>query len=157
MRYNSTIPSITKGVNMNVKKVAAAAVLMVLTSASLFAAQDTGMQDTQDYIVGGAGILGLILVIIINLFWIAFPIGGGYMTYSYFKRQSLNSQEENGLKMIVTVFIVAVVGFLAAYFIVGSIGKYAGNKNTLSEGNKYMVSNFIGAVVQNFGDKIRTQ
>ncbi|HHO42401.1 MAG TPA: hypothetical protein ENN12_03475 [Epsilonproteobacteria bacterium] len=138
------------------KKGLLAASMLLLSTSIASAAADAGMQETSDYVVGAASIAGLIFIIAINLLWIIFPAGTGYMTYSYFKRKSEQSQEDNGLKAGVGVFFSVLVGFMAAYFIVGSIGKAASDgAHTLADGNKYVVKSFLGAMIDKFDSQLR--
>ncbi|CAA6806823.1 MAG: Unknown protein [uncultured Sulfurovum sp.] len=128
--------------------------LFFIFSIAIFAA-DTGMQDTEDYISGGAKIAGLIMIVLINALWVIFPLGLGYISYSYFKRKSEQSQEDLGIKAGLAVFFSFIVGGLGAYYVVGSVGKYAGKKDTLSAGNDYIVSKFLGSVVKSFSTSLK--
>ncbi|CAA6806821.1 MAG: Unknown protein [uncultured Sulfurovum sp.] len=143
---------------MLINKIMTIVVVLIVFSASALGAAD-GMEETSDYITGGAKIFGLIMVILINAIWLVFPMGLGYISYGYFKRKSEQAQEDLGVKAGLAVFFSFIIGALGAYYIVGSIGKSAMSDGgtttyTLKDGNEFMISNFIGSIIDAFAEDL---
>lgn len=130
--------------------------LILFVAASAFANAATNpMQSTEDFATGAIRIIGIGFIVVLNAIWIIFPAGAGFLTYSYYKKKNEQSaQEDGGLKMAGSILASVVVGFMGAYFLIGSIGMAAGGAANLKDGNAFIVKNFIGKLVTHVGSQI---
>ena len=100
--------------------------------------------------VGQTGVLfGTIIVVIAVSLWLL-PIAFAGLVYTGQKKKAEQMHEEVGLKAAILALLAGVLGAAMAFYVVGTIGKYAKGEpaGTLEDGNKYLLQAVIGKGVE---------
>jgi len=101
--------------------------------------------------VGETGTLfGTIIVVVAVSLWLL-PIAFAGLVYTGQKKKAEQMHEEVGLKAAILALLAGVLGAAMAFYVVGTIGKYAQNNPTgsLKAGNRFLLSTVIGKGVTN--------
>jgi EamA domain-containing membrane protein RarD len=94
--------------------------------------------DTQAATNATGTMIGTLLFIAVVSIWML-PLVFGVMVYSGQKKRAEQQHEEVGMKAALYALVAIIIGAAASYYVVGSIGKLAGKKTTLDEGNGYFL------------------
>jgi len=113
---------------------------------------DTGLEGGIEMVAQTGTLFGIIIVVVAVALWLM-PIAFAGLVYTGQKKKAEQAHEEVGLKAAILALLAAVLGAALAYYVVGTIGKYAENgatvrpANTLEDGNKYILSKVIGNAI----------
>ena len=96
-------------------------------------------------------LFGTIIVVVAVSLWML-PIAFAVLVYTGQKKKAEQMHEEVGLKAAVMALLAGVLGAAMAFYIVGTIGKYASGSvdAELEAGNAYLLQAVIGKGVDNF-------
>ncbi len=110
-----------------------------------------GLDEGIDMVASTGKLFGMLIVVVAVSLWLL-PIAFATLVYTGQKKKAEQMHEEVGLKAAVLALLAAVLGAAMAYYLVGSIGKYAEGGSSVSSktnlslesGNKYFLKAIIG-------------
>ena len=124
---------------------------ILLIPSLVWSAAATGGLKEGTKMVGETGALfGTIIVVVVVSLWLL-PIAFAGLVYTGQKKKAEQMHEEVGLKAAILALLAGILGAAMAFYIVGTIGKYAKNapNESLEKGNKYLLNAVIGQGVKN--------
>lgn len=124
---------------------------ILLIPSLVWSAATTGGLKEGTKMVGETGALfGTIIVVVVVSLWLL-PIAFAGLVYTGQKKKAEQMHEEVGLKAAILALLAGILGAAMAFYIVGTIGKYAANDidGSLEDGNKYLLKAVIGQGVKN--------
>jgi len=116
-------------------------------------AEDTGLTEGIKMVAQTGELFGAIIVVVAVSLWLL-PIAFAALVYTGQKKKAEQMHEEVGLKAAIMALLAGVLGAAMAFYVVGTIGKYAENKpdEDLGAGNKYLLQAVIGSGVTQIND-----
>ena len=124
--------------------------LLSLLSPIASIAGDGGLDDGIDMVAQTGSLFGTIIVVVVVSLWLL-PIAFAGLVYTGQKKKAEQMHEEVGLKAAILALLAGVLGAAMAFYVVGTIGMYSGDKdtvNSLKKGNQYLMSAVIGSGVK---------
>ena len=113
----------------------------------MFAAPDvdTGLEGGIKMVSQTGTLFGTIIVIVAVALWLM-PIAFAGLVYTGQKKKAEQAHEEVGLKAAILALLAAILGAALSYYVVGTIGKYAGGTEAtnLAKGNGFLLQVVIG-------------
>ena len=108
------------------------------------------LSDGTDMVGETGTLFGTIIVVVAVSLWLL-PIAFAGLVYTGQKKKSEQMHEEVGLKAAILALLAGVLGAAMAFYVVGTIGKYAQNNpdGSLKAGNRFLLSTVIGKGVTN--------
>lgn len=108
---------------------------------------DNGLDDGINMVASTGTLFGTIIVVIAVALWMM-PIAFAGLVYTGQKKKAEQMHEDVGLKAAMLALLAGVLGAAMAFYLVGSIGQYAGSaKDTLKGGNGYLIKAIVGTAV----------
>jgi len=109
----------------------------------LLLAADDGLDEGIGMVAKIGTLFGVLIVVVAVSLWML-PIAFATLVYTGQKKKAEQMHEEVGLKAAVLALLAGILGAMMAYYVVGTIGKFAGKEATLAKGNEYIVSRVVG-------------
>ena len=109
-----------------------------------------GLEEGTKMVAETGTLFGTIIVVVVVSLWLL-PIAFAGLVYTGQKKKAEQMHEEVGLKAAILALLAGILGAAMAFYIVGTIGKYAKNapNESLEKGNKYLLNAVIGQGVKN--------
>ena len=107
------------------------------------AALDEGMQ----MIASTGALFGVLIVVVTVALWLL-PAAFAGLVYTGQKKKAEQMHEEVGLKAAILALLAGVLGVAMAFYVVGTIGKYAGGVDSLEKGNGYLIQTIVKPAVE---------
>ena len=122
-----------------------------------------GLNDGIKMVAETGTLFGTIITIVAVSLWLL-PIALAVLVYTGQKKKAEQMHEEVGLKAAILALLAGVLGAAMAFYVVGTIGKYAKAGSAkgytgatvsgdLADGNKYFLSAVIGSGVKQIQKK----
>ena len=143
----------------NIKKLLGAVALFALaTQNALAITPGAATKSLQGEIVGIGQTIGVGLVVLLIIIYVAAPIGGFLFAKNISKKKAEQNQEESGgIMSFVWGMGGAIAGFFAVFFVAGYIGAMSmatdGNVD-LVKGNQFIMSAVLGKIITASGTEL---
>jgi len=130
-------------------------ILLLMPNLIWAAALDEGMK----MIASTGALFGVLIVVVTVSLWLL-PAAFAGLVYTGQKKKAEQMHEEVGLKAAILSLLAAVLGVAMAFYVVGTIGKYAysasGSSGTtsidLAQGNGYLIQTIVQPAVEALGE-----
>ena len=107
-----------------------------------------GLTEGINMVAQTGELFGTIIVVVAVSLWLL-PIAFAALVYTGQKKKAEQMHEEVGLKAAIMALLAGVLGAAMAFYVVGTIGKYAADNagGNLSEENRFLLKAVIGSGV----------
>ena len=113
----------------------------------------SNLDDGMDMIASTGALFGVLIVVVTVALWML-PAAFAGLVYTGQKKKAEQMHEEVGLKAAILALLAAVLGVAMAFYIVGTIGQYAGGTTVddLEKGNGYLINTIVDPAVKRMND-----